>query len=103
DISAIGQLAHDYKIPFHVDAVQTFGKYSFDPNNYNADAFSVSFHKMYGPPGIGLLVIRKSFMEGYKLRAQICGSQNDGLRGGTENVSLIYGSLVAMKLNFMNS
>lgn len=102
NIKAIGEVAHKHNIPFHCDAVQSFGKYGFNPNELNADAFSISFHKLYGPTGIGAIVIKKALVHGYNLCALICGTQNDGLRGGTESAFLIAGALACMRDNFKN-
>ena len=41
----------------------------------NIDALSMSFHKLYGPMGIGLLVISDELIQGYKLEGQISGTQ----------------------------
>lgn len=102
DVQKIGEIAHKRKIPFHSDVVQTFGKMRINPDKYNIDAMSVSFHKLYGPTGIGALILKKSLVRGYGLCALICGSQNDGLRGGTESAFLVAGALAALKYNFEN-
>lgn len=83
---------------FHVDAVQTFGKYPMQLNNWGIDAISVSFHKLHGPTGVGCLVLRNDV----ELPAQIAGSQNAGIRGGTENVAGIAGAQAAMCRTFAN-
>ena len=101
-IKSIGKLAHEHKIPFHTDAVQIFGKEWIDLPYNNIDAMSVSFHKLYGPMGIGLLVISNKLIHGYKLHAQIGGTQQFGMRGGTENVPAIAGAFAAMEHNFHN-
>jgi cysteine desulfurase len=99
-IKTIGEIAHRHNIPFHTDAVQIFGKIRVDMPKFNIDALSASFHKFYGPMGVGLLIIKKSFINGYGLVAQINGTQQNGYRGGTENVPGIAGSLAAMKYTF---
>ena len=86
------------RVPFHTDAVQLFGKSPVRPLALGVDAFSASFHKLHGPPGVGLLVVRRALVEGYDLGAHICGTQNGGLRGGTENLPGIAGSFVAFRL-----
>lgn len=98
DVRALGEIAHANKIPFHSDVAQLFGRSVFRPGDLNLDAFSVSFHKLHGPPGVGLLGIRNDFLEGYGLGAMIPGPQNGGLRGGIENVAGIAGALAAYKL-----
>lgn len=84
-------------IPFHTDAVQLFGKSAVRPILLGIDAFSASFHKLGGPPGVGILVIKKSLIDGYDLCSHICGSQNDGMRGGTENLPGIGASFTAFR------
>src|SRR5262249_5034993 len=48
-VVAIGALAHEHGIPFHVDAVQTFGKIPIDVRAWGIDVLSFSAHKIYGP------------------------------------------------------
>ncbi len=91
DISKIGAIARKYAICFHCDTVQAYGKMPVDGTL--VDSFCISFHKLHGPPGVGCLAIRKQFI-GDPI---IFGSQNDSLRGGTENVPGIGASLTAIK------
>jgi cysteine desulfurase len=86
DIGAIGAIARKYGVPFHSDTVQTFGKCPVQPNRMFLDSFSISFHKVHGPAGVGALVVRQAFVEECALTPLIYGSQNEGMRGGTENV-----------------
>lgn len=81
-------------IPVHSDTVQYFGK--VEKFNPIMDAFSLSFHKINGPLGIGALCIRKSFKSSYNLQSVISGTQNNGFRGGTENIPAIAGACQAM-------
>lgn len=87
DIESIANIVKhiDPNIIFHTDMVQTFGKFMID--TINVDAISVSYHKFYGPQGLGLLLL-KNFdkLRDYPL---IFGSQNFGYRGGTMNISAI--------------
>ncbi len=96
-VSKIGELAHEHKIPFHTDATQLFSKERMNPGRSNIDAMSVSFHKLHALKGVGALIIRKKFLEGYGLTGMISGSQQGGLRGGTENVCGIASAFGAMK------
>ena len=102
NVREIGALAHANKIPFHVDAVQGFGKYHINMHDNNIDALSASFHKVYGPVGLGVIVIRNDLISGYRLDALISGTQQDHLRGGTENVSAIAASMTALDHAFTN-
>lgn len=104
DIEDIGSHldSKEYSIPFYVDCVQTFGKFPVRPSRNKITAFCASFHKLQGPPGIGVFVGNRAFMDGFKIGAEICGSQNNGLRGGTENIPYIAGALAAMRETFKN-
>jgi cysteine desulfurase len=87
-IAAIGRIAREHGIPFHVDAVQTFGKLPIDVDAMNIDVMSFSAHKIYGPKGVAGLYIRK----GTKMIAiQHGGEHERRRRAGTENVPGIVG------------
>ncbi len=102
NIAEIGELAHSRGIVFHCDTVQTFGKYKIDPVQANIDSFCISFHKLHGPPGVGALIIKQRLLSGYKIAPVIFGSQNEGLRGGTENLPGIGASFEALKYTMTN-
>ncbi len=73
---------------FHTDCVQAFMKVPLDPETMKIDLLSLSGHKFHGPKGVGVLYFRK----GINLRPwQTGGSQEYGLRSGTENVPVIAG------------
>lgn len=97
DIETIGKIAHDAKVPLHTDMTQGFMKLKTNIPQMNVDAVSVSFHKVYGVKGSGALIISKNLIDGYGLQSQIGGNQNEGLRGGTENVLGIATALAGMK------
>src|SRR5580765_7101774 len=84
----IGAIAHEHGIPFHVDAVQTFGKVPIDLDAFHIDMLSFSGHKIYGPKGIAGLYIRK----GTKMASVQHGGEHERRRrAGTENVPGIIG------------
>ena len=92
------ELARSANIPYHTDAVQLFGK--MPGLCANSDAFSVSFHKLRGPIGCGMLAIRESAFPGVgagKFPALVCGTQNEGLRGGTHNMPAVAASYAAFR------
>lgn len=85
---ALGAIAREHDIPFHMDAVQTFGKVPIDLDAFNIDMLSFSGHKIYGPKGVAGLYIRK----GTKMvSVQHGGEHERRRRAGTENVAGIVG------------
>jgi cysteine desulfurase len=100
NIRAIGVIARARHIPMHSDCVQIFGKYRINIKKDNIDALSASGHKFYGPKGVGILIINNVLIEGYGLTGEINGSQQSGLRGGTENIAGIASFIVAVKTAF---
>ena len=88
DLRAIGEIAKKHGVLFHTDAVQAFGQIPLSLSEMGIDLLSASAHKLHGPKGIGLLVIRK----GVRLPAFLHGgAQERGFRAGTENVPGIVG------------
>ena len=83
------------KVIFHTDACPTLGHYPVDLKDWGVDAASFTAHLMYGPKGVGALWTRK----GVKLRPLIeGGTQERGVRAGTENVPGIVGFGAACEL-----
>jgi len=96
-IEDLCKIAHQYGALFHTDAVQAVGHMPIDVNELGVDMLSASAHKFNGPKGIGFLYIRKGtkispFNDG--------GSQEQGLRAGTENIAGIVGMAYALKANY---
>ena len=88
-VEEISREIKDRGILFHTDAVQAAGKFAIDVNTTGIDMLSLSGHKFHAPKGIGVLYIRK----GTKFSPyMIGGHQEQGRRGGTENVA----SIIAM-------
>ena len=82
-------------ITFHSDAAQAFGHIPFQPDELGLDLVSLSAHKLYGPKGIGALVVQK----GIELEPlQWGGGQESGLRAGTLPTALIVGFATAAEL-----
>jgi cysteine desulfurase len=69
----------------HVDAAQGIGKCAVDFAHLGVDLMSLSAHKVYGPKGVGaLLVSRRGRGEGVRLTTRhFGGGQERGLRAGT--------------------
>jgi len=87
-IAEIGAIAREHGIPFHTDAVQTVGRVPVDIEALKADLLTISAHKLYGPKGVGALIVRR----GTPIRPLLDGGgQERGRRGGTYNVPGIVG------------
>jgi cysteine desulfurase len=90
-IEAIGKIAKEKKILFHVDAVQAVGKIPVDVQKDGIDLLSISAHKIYGPKGVGALYVRRKDPR-VELSAIIDGGGHErGMRSGTLNVPGIVG------------
>jgi cysteine desulfurase len=76
----------------HVDLVQTYGKLPFDLDEFDVDSVAVSGHKFHGPRGAGFLALSSTAEVG---PIQLAGGQEEGLRGGTENLPGAIGLAVA--------
>ena len=88
DIDAVGALARERRVAFHVDAVQAAGKIPLRFSSRAVDLFSISGHKFHGPKGVGALAIRRGVAFHPFIRG---GPQERDRRGGTENVAAIVG------------
>lgn len=100
NIAKIGMLCHENKIPLHSDGTAIFGKYKFNIKKNCIDALSFTAHKFNGPKGAGGLFIANNLITGYGLTAEINGSQQHGLRGGTVNVPAIMSMQAAIVSSF---
>ncbi len=96
DIRELANISHSSGAIFHTDAVQAVGHVNIDVNSLGVDMLSASAHKFNGPKGIGFLYVRKGI--------PICsycsgGSQELGMRAGTENIASIVGMAFALAKN----
>jgi cysteine desulfurase len=87
-VEEMARMAKQRGILFHTDAVQAVGKIPIDLKNLDIDFLSLSGHKLHAPKGVGVLYIKRGtlfvpFLTG--------GHQENGRRGGTENVASIVG------------
>jgi len=69
---------------FHTDAVQAFGNLPIHFGQLPCDLLTVSAHKIGGPKGVGALLVRNRETIGPLIQG---GSQQGGLRPGTENIA----------------
>ncbi|MCX7739966.1 MAG: cysteine desulfurase family protein [Meiothermus sp.] len=86
-VRAVAELCRARGVLFHTDAVQAFGTVPCRVEELGADLISIAAHKFYGPKGAGALYVRK----GVELFPLVPGKQEQGYRGGTENLPAVYG------------
>jgi cysteine desulfurase len=94
-VDEIGALCREHGIPFHSDAVQAAAHLPIDLESRPVDLLSIGAHKLYGPKGIGALIVR----QGTPLfPIQTGGGQEHGVRAGTSNVPYLVGQAEAFRL-----
>lgn len=94
-IQKIGQIAQRYGIPFLCDGSQAVGKIPVQFEEWGITYLALSAHKLYGPKGVGALVVRGS----YHLEPLLFGGGHQkGMRSGTLNVPGIVGLGEACRL-----
>lgn len=87
-VEKMAAMAKERGILFHTDAVQAVGKIPINLRELDIDFLSMSGHKLHAPKGVGALYVKRGtpfvpFLAG--------GHQEEGRRGGTENVASIIG------------
>jgi cysteine desulfurase len=82
-------------VPVHTDAVQAVGKVPVAVDRVPVSLLSVTGHKIYGPKSTGILFVREGTALGARLHG---GSQEGGLRPGTQDVAGAVGMATALEL-----
>ena len=95
-IEELCDIAHAHGALFHTDAVQAVGHVPIDVKKIGVDMLSASAHKFNGVRGTGFLYVKKGtaivpYADG--------GSQEGGLRAGTENTAGIVCMAKALQVN----
>jgi cysteine desulfurase len=95
DMPALAAVCRARGALFHTDAVQALGRLRVRVDELPVDLLSGSAHKFNGPKGAGFLYVRR----GTPLHPAITGGlQQEGRRGGTENVPGVVGLGLALEL-----
>ena len=91
-IEALADICSTFDVLMHSDATQWVGKMPIDINGLPISMLSFAGHKFHGPKGTGVLWAR----HGTPITPLVVGGgQEQGRRGGTENVTGIAGLGVA--------
>jgi cysteine desulfurase len=104
NIAAVGAIcARHGGAWLHVDAAQSVGKCPVHFASLGADLMSLSSHKVYGPKGVGALVISQGRDLGGRGRVQLSalqfgGGQERALRAGTLPTHQVVGMGLAFEL-----
>lgn len=90
-VREIGEVCRERGVLHFTDASQAVGKVPVDVQADGVDLLALSSHKLYGPPGVGALYVRRQNPRVH-LEAQVTGGGHErGMRSGTLNVPGIVG------------
>ncbi|MFP6564586.1 MAG: cysteine desulfurase family protein [Myxococcota bacterium] len=98
DLAAVALTCREHGAWLHSDAAQAAGKVAIDVDRVPVDLLSLSFHKLYGPKGIGALYVRSRNPHVRIAPILFGGGHEAGLRPGTLPVALIVGAASALDL-----
>jgi cysteine desulfurase len=94
-IRELADVAREFDVPLHADAVQAFGQVPVDFAASGLAAMTVSGHKIGGPYGIGALMLGREYTPVPVLHG---GGQERHVRSGTLDVPAIASFAVAGRL-----
>jgi cysteine desulfurase len=87
-VERIAETCREKRVLFHTDAVQAAGKIPIRLRDTAINFLSLSAHKFHGPKGVGALYVNRRTRFHPLI---VGGGQENGRRGGTENVASIVG------------
>ena len=91
-VKELGDKLDERGVFFHVDATQSCGKLVEELSNIHYNMLSFSAHKLMGPQGVGVLVLKKKSYRLPPVKAIMHGGQQEhGIRPGTIPVALTAG------------
>ncbi len=91
-IEEVVRMCHSHGVPVHTDAAQAVGKMPIDIAAIGVDFLTYTAHKFHGPKGAGAAFAKNTRSLKPLIRG---GSQEWGLRGGTQAVAALVGFGVA--------
>lgn len=94
-VPELARIADEAGVPVHTDAVQAVGRVEVDFHAMGVSTLAASAHKLGGPTGVGVLLIREGSALDPLLRG---GSQQGGRRPGTIPVALAVGMAEALAI-----
>ncbi|GAB2614217.1 cysteine desulfurase family protein [Streptomyces capparidis] len=94
-VRELADVAHEFGVPLHADAVQALGQVTVDFAASGLDAMTVTGHKVGGPLGVGALVLGREHKPVPQLHG---GGQEREVRSGTLDVPAIAAFAVATEL-----
>ncbi|MEX3599063.1 cysteine desulfurase family protein [Kocuria carniphila] len=95
NMSALAEVAAEFGVPLHTDAVQAAGTLPLRVTDLGVSALTLAGHKIGTPQGVGLLWVKR----GTPLRSLMSGGGHErGRRSGTSNVAGAVGLATALEL-----
>jgi cysteine desulfurase len=95
-VAELAAVAHTYGIPLHTDAVQAFGTVEVSFTDSDADAMTLTGHKIGGPYGVGALLLKREVECTPLLHG---GGQERDVRSGTLDTPGVIGLALAAELS----
>jgi cysteine desulfurase len=92
-VAELAEIAREYQIPFHSDAVQAAGQLPVDLTASGATALTITAHKIGGPVGVGALLLARGVQPVPVLHG---GGQERDVRSGTLDAPAIRAFAVAV-------
>ncbi|MBC3193546.1 cysteine desulfurase [Pseudonocardia sp. C8] len=92
-VRELAEVAHEFGVPFHTDAVQAVGILDVDFGASGADALTLTGHKLGGPYGAGALLLGRDVACTPLLHG---GGQERDVRSGTLDVPSLVGLATAV-------
>ncbi len=95
-IGLLAEVAHEFGVPFHTDAVQAAAQLEVNFGSCGADALTVTGHKLGGPVGAGALILGRGVTLVPVLHG---GGQERDIRSGTLDAPAIRAFAVAAEIS----